>query len=76
DVTREGVFVGGAHFDGGEGVEDVEFGQVEGGVVVHGAGVAEEDEVEPAAAAFAAGGDAVFAAEALEGFPVFLFRGD
>lgn len=40
--------------------------------MVYGAGIFEEDEVEPAAAAFAACCDAVFAAEALEGFAVFL----
>lgn len=69
------MFVGNGDFDGWETVEDVEFGQVERRVVVYGVRVFEGDEVQPAAAAGAAGGGADFVADGLElvaGFFVLL----
>lgn len=53
-------------------VEDVELGQVQRGVVVDGLGVAAQDEVEPAAAAATAGGDAEFLTGALQLVAVFV----
>jgi hypothetical protein len=49
-----------------EVVEHVELGQVEGGVVVDGVRVLYHDEIEPAAAAFAARGYADFVADLLQ----------
>lgn len=47
-------------------VEDVKLGQVDGGVVVASVRVLDDDEVEPAAAALAAGCYADFVADGLE----------
>lgn len=44
--------------------------------MVYGVGVFEDDEVEPAAAAGAARGDAVFVAERLQGLAVLLREGE
>ena len=52
--------------DLGERVQDVEFRETETRVVVYAAGVPQNDEIEPSAAPLAAGGDAPFAADALE----------
>jgi hypothetical protein len=49
-----------------EVVEDIEFGQVQRRVAVDLVGVLDDDEIEPAAAAAAAGGYAEFAADFLE----------
>lgn len=49
-----------------EVIEDVEFGQVQRGVVVDGLGVAAENKVEPATAAATSGGHAEFAAGTLQ----------
>lgn len=57
-----GEDVSDADLDLVEVVQDIELGQIEGGVVVDGGGVAAEDEIEPAAATAAAGGDAEFLA--------------
>jgi hypothetical protein len=59
--------VGGSDLELGEGVQDVELCQVERGVVVAGVRVLEDDEVEPAAATFAACCYADFVADGLEG---------
>jgi len=55
-----------------EVVEDVEFGEIEGRVVVAGVRVFDDDEVEPAAASFAACCDANFVADLLELFAYFV----
>lgn len=59
-------------------VEDVEFGQVQGRVVVDCLGVTGEDEIEPTAAAAPAGSDAEFLACDLQLLADFveLFRGE
>jgi len=67
-----------ADFDLIEVVEDVELGQVQRGVVVDSLGVAAQDEVEPAATAATAGGDAEFTSGSLQLVAVFveLFGGE
>lgn len=49
-------------------VEDVELGEVDGGVVVAGVRVLDNDQIEPAAAALTAGGYTDFMADLLELF--------
>ena len=53
-------------FDFGEIVEDVEFCEIDGGVSIDLVGVAELDEVEPAATTSATGGCAEFVTRFLE----------
>jgi hypothetical protein len=55
-----------ADADLGQLVEDVELGQVEGGVAVDQRRVLDDDEVEPAAPSSAARGRAVFGADLLQ----------
>lgn len=65
-MSCDRVFVGGADIYSGERVQDIKFCKVKRGVVIDGAGVFEDDKVEPATAAGAASCDAEFAAKALE----------
>ena len=68
------AFVGHAHLDGVEGGKHIELGQRHIGEAVDLRGVARDDRVEPAAAALAAGGHAVFVthgAQKLAGFGLF-----
>lgn len=60
------VLVADGDLDGGEGIEDVELGEVESRVVVQVVRVLDDDQVEPAAAAGAASGDTDFVANLLE----------
>ena len=70
--------VGGCDLELVKVVEDVELGQVDGGVVIAGVRMLNDDEVEPAAPALAAGGDTDFVADGLELFAdgVELFGGE
>ena len=60
------VRVGCRNFEFVKIVEDVELGEVDGGVVVAGVRVLDDNKVEPAAAALATGCDANFVAYRLE----------
>lgn len=63
-LAVDGVF--GSDLELIEVVEDVELGEVDGGVVVAGVRVLYDDEIEPAAAALAACCDTDFVADLLE----------
>lgn len=70
--------IGSGDLDGVEVVEDVQLGQVHGCVVVHVVRVTDDNQVEPTAAALAAGGDTKLAANDLQllAVGVQLLRGE
>lgn len=66
ELLALGGLVGDSHLEDRECVQHIELRQVEGRVVVDGDRVLEDDEVEPAAAALAAGADTPLAANLLQ----------
>src|SRR5690606_27254587 len=63
------VFVGDAHLQRVHAVEHVELGDAQAADAVDGDGALERDDVDPAAAARAAGGGAVFLAAVADALP-------